>query len=95
MKNDFIKEIKIDQSGRLCIFPEKERFTQIFTLAKEVNWDNNQYFLYSPSPREWSYFEWYKHIASVTRECNVTLVLTSDIIWTNIPSALKDEILEN
>ena len=65
----------------------------IFTLAKEVNWDNNQYFLYSPIPREWSYFEWYRHIISIATECNVTLVLSSVTTWTNIPTSLKDEIL--
>jgi len=95
MKTDFIKEIKIDQSGQLCIFPEKERFTMIFTLAKEVNWDNVQYYLYSPIPREWSYLEWYKHIVSVAKECNVTLVLNNNTILTNIPASLSNEILAN
>ena len=95
MKTDVIKEIKIDDKARLCIFPTKEKFSQIFTLAKEVNWDNNQLFLYAPKPREWSYFEWYRHIISVATECNVTLVLTNDTIWTNITTSLKDEILAN
>ena len=49
MKTDFIKEIKIDESGRLCIFPEKEKFTLIYRSAAEVHWDNDHLFLYSPS----------------------------------------------
>ena len=95
MKADVIKEIKIDDKDRLCIFPTKERFSQIFTLAKEVNWDDSQLFLYSPRPREWSYFDWYRHIINVASECDVTLLLTSDTIWTNIPTLLKNEILAN
>lgn len=95
MKADDIKEISIDDSGRLCIFPKKERFTMNFTLAKEVNWDNNQLFLYSPKPREWSYLEWFRHMMNVATACNVTLVLTNNTIWTNIPTSLKDELLAN
>jgi hypothetical protein len=93
MKTDVINEIKIDDKGRLCIFPKNEKFSQIFTLAKEVNWDSSQSFLYSPNPKEWSYFKWYKHIINIAIECNVTLLLTQDTIWTNIPKLLKDEIL--
>jgi len=93
MKADKIKEIKVDDLGRLCIFPEKERFTQIFTLAREVNWDNNHLFLYSPKPREWSYFQWYSHIINVIKECGVNLVLTEETTWTDIPAALKDQII--
>jgi hypothetical protein len=37
MKTDFIKEIKIDESGRLCIFPEKEKFALIYRSAAEVH----------------------------------------------------------
>jgi len=94
METDNIKEIRIDNSGRLCIFPENQKFTMIFTLAKEVHWDNDQYFLYSPKLKEWSYFEWYKHIIGVVKECNVTLVMTKETIWTNIPQSLKKDILE-
>ena len=65
----------------------------VFTLAKEVNWDNNQHFLYSPEPREWSYIDWYKHIINVAKECNVTLILTKETTWTNIPQSLKHDIV--
>ena len=93
MKIDFSKEIKIDQTGRLCIFPEKDRFAMIYRLAKEVHWDNNGLFLFSPLPREWSYLDWYKHMLNVVNECNCNLLLTPNTAWTNISVELKEEIL--
>ncbi len=94
MKTDIIKEIKIDGSGRLCIFPEKEKFTQIYRLAVEVHWDNEKLFLYSPKPREWSYLDWYNHITSLVRiDYGIDLLLTANTTWINIPSTLKEEII--
>ena len=61
----------------------------IYREAAEVHWDNNKLFLYSPKPREWSYFDWYKHILKVA---NCNLLLTKNTVWTNIPLALKDQI---
>ena len=95
MKTDNIKEIKIDISGRLCIYPEQEEFTHIWRSATEVHWDIKNSFLYSPKPREWSYFDWYKHIISVAKECGWELFLTEDTIWINIPHSLKQQILLN
>jgi hypothetical protein len=94
MKTDNIKEIKIDDSGRLCIFPEMEKFTLIYRTATEVHWDNQRMFLFSPKPREWSYFDWFKHIIDVARsECYCDLSITKATIWTNIPSSLRQQIL--
>ncbi|WP_426667222.1 hypothetical protein ACPPVU_14450 [Mucilaginibacter sp. McL0603] len=94
MKNDGIKEVAIDDSGRLCIFPETEKFTYIYRTATEVHWDNKDMFLYSPKPREWSYLDWYKHIINVVKnECYCNLSLTKNTLFTNIPEILKKEIL--
>lgn len=93
MKTDQIKEIEIDDSGRLCIFPEKEKFTMIYRTATEVHWDNEKLFLYSPKPRDWSYFDWYKHIINVVNDCGCTLLLTKETVWTNISSSLKEQIV--
>ncbi|BAU54734.1 hypothetical protein [Mucilaginibacter gotjawali] len=92
MKTDHIKEIKIDESGRLCIFPEKERFSMIWRSATEVHWDDKGLFLFSPKPREWSYFDWYKHIIKVVQEANCHLVITDKTVWIDIPPTLKEEI---
>jgi hypothetical protein len=93
MNEDEILEIGIDYKERLYIRPNKERFTLIYRTATEVHWDNNGLFLYSPKPREWTYFDWYKHITGVTEiECNCKLILTDQTIWTNIPVELKEQI---
>jgi hypothetical protein len=95
MKADNITEIKIDDLDRLCIFPEKEEFTLIWRSATEVHWDIENSFLYSPKPMEWSYFDWYRHIVSVAKECGCELLLTEDTIWINIPNSLKQQIMLN
>lgn len=93
MKTDNIKQIEIDESGRLRIYPENERFTLIYRSAAEVHWDNKEDFLFSPMPREWSYLDWYKHIISVVKdEYGCELLPTDNTTWINIPPQLKEEI---
>jgi hypothetical protein len=93
MTTDKILEIGIDDKERLFIKPEKERFTLIYRTATEVHWDNSGLFLYSPKPRDWTYFDWYKHITGVTEtECNCKLILADSTKWTNIPYELKEQI---
>ncbi len=93
---DEIKEVGIDNKERLFIKPKRERFTLVYRTATEVHWDENELFLYSPKPRDWSYFDWYKQIIDVIdKECNCMLILTSRTIWTNIPDELKKQITIN
>lgn len=93
MTTDRILEIGIDDKERLYIKPEKERFTLIYRTATEVHWDDSGLFLYSPKPRDWTYFDWFRHITDVTEtECNCKLIITDQTIWTNIPDELKNQI---
>jgi len=95
-RQDEIIEIGIDEKDRLFIKPKIERFTLIYRTTTEVHWDDKGLFLYSPKPREWSYFDWYMQITSVTeKECNCKLLLTPRTTWTNIPNDLKKQIIEN
>ena len=95
-RQDEIIEVGIDKDERLFIRPKKERFTLIYRTATEVYWDKNELFLYSPKPREWSYYDWFRHIIDVAdKECNSKLVLTHRTIWTNIAQNLKKQIIEN
>lgn len=89
---DNIIEIRIDEGGRLIIKPEKERFDHIYREAAEVHYDSTHLFLYSPRPREWTYFDWYKHIISVVEGGNCKLLLTDNTAWINIPDELKKQI---
>ena len=95
MKIDNIKEIKIDEAGRLCIYPEREKLVLVYRTATEVHWDNQKLFVYSPKPREWSYLDWYQHIINVARECGCELIITKDTVWADIPLSLKQEITSN
>ena len=71
MRTDNIIEVGIDRLERLYIKPKEERFTLIYRTATEVHWDNKDYFLYSPKPKDWSYLDWYKHIIKVIEtECD-------------------------
>ena len=95
MTIDKILEIGIDDKERLFVKPDKERFTLIYRTATEVHWDNNGLFLYSPKPREWTYFEWFRQITGVTEtECSCKLLLTDETVWTNISEELKRQIIE-
>ena len=47
-----------------------------YRTAIEVHWDAEGQFLYSPKPREWTCFDWYKQIIEVAKyECNCELIL--------------------
>ncbi len=95
MKIDKILEIGIDDKERLFIKPAREHFTLIYRRATEVHWDNNGFFLYSPKPREWTYFDWFRHITGVTEtKCNCKLILTDVTEWTNVSDELKQKIIE-
>ncbi|MES2427854.1 MAG: hypothetical protein V4560_12825 [Bacteroidota bacterium] len=94
MKTDIIKEIKIDDLGRLCVYPAIENFYGIWQTATEVHWDIKGHFLYSPKPREWSYFDWYERIITVIKKdgfCD--LKLSKQTIWTDIPEIIKEQII--
>lgn len=96
MRKDYILEIGIDQKERLFIKPERERFILIYRTGTEVHWDNKDFFLYSPKPREWTYFDWFKHITNViATECSCQLVCTEKTLWTNISAELKFQITEH
>ena len=94
MKKDRIKEIGINKAEQLYILPENARFPMIYRTATEVHWNEEMKFLYSPKPREWSYFQWYNHILTVVRnECFYNLIITEETRWENVPRNLKNQIL--
>ena len=92
MEIDNIIEIGIDNSERLYIKPENEKFTQIYRTATEVHWDNDGCYLYSPKPKDWTYLQWYNHIINVVEDCNCKLIITEKTFWKNIPEELKADI---
>lgn len=91
---DEIIEIGIDNNERLFIRPKSERFTLVYRTATEVHWDEKEQFLYSPKPRECTYYDWFKHILTVAdKEYNCKLFLTHRTDWTNIEDEIKNQII--
>jgi len=91
---DTIKEIGIDESGRLCVAPSSETFAFIYREALEVGWEPNGCFLYSPKPREWTYTQWFQQIVSAARVQGCVLKIGLTTNWRNVPTELRDEISE-
>lgn len=93
METDQISRIEIDQEGRLHIFPANLRFPLVYRTATEVHWNPERKSLYSPKPRDWTYFEWFKHIIDVIeKEVAYKLQLTDKTEWINISEELRTEI---
>lgn len=93
METDTIIEIGIDNSERLYIRPHNKRFNYIWRSATEVHWDQEKKFLYSPKPREWSYYDWYCHIITVVKsEFGCELIINDETNWFDIPDELKNKI---
>ena len=57
-----------------------------------MHWDNENHFLYSPKPKNWTYVDWYKYIIIVAEDCNCKLIITEKTKWKNISEKLKTEI---
>lgn len=95
MMNDNISEIGIDNLERLYIVPEKKEFSMIWRSAAEVHWDTDKKFLFSPKPREWSYYQWYCHVIDIVRvEYGCQLLLTINTKWINVPDQLRNILNE-
>jgi hypothetical protein len=74
MKIENISKISIDQDGRLIIMPEKETFEYIYRSASGTNWNNENKYLFSQIPHEWSIIKWFSHmIQIVILEYHITL----------------------
>lgn len=91
---DPIVEIGIDSEERLYVRPETRSYPMIYREAVEVHWHADERFLYSPKPREWSYFDWYKHILSTVDPACSDLEITEKTKWNKIPLTLRDQIEE-
>jgi hypothetical protein len=90
---DNIFEVGIDKCDRLYIIPLHQQFTMIWRSASEVHWDADTKSLYSPKPREWSYYKWYCHIGTI-EEHGCQLRLTNETKWVNVPDELRYQIVD-
>lgn len=86
---DEVREIGIDDEGRLYVVPRSSTFPLIHREAMEVHWDESRSALYGPRPREWSYVDWFRQILAAARAQNCKLKLTPETTWVNIPDDLR------
>ena len=94
MASDRIVKIEIDDRGRLCVTPDSFAFEHIYRAAMEVHWDNDDRFLYSPKPREWSYEQWFGQIVDAAKdEYGCDLRITPETLWENVSSEIKEKLL--
>lgn len=89
MQTNTIEAIGIDESGSLWVKPKVARFPLIYREAMEVQWDPDRLCLYGPTPREWSYSDWFYQILAAAREQGTTLVLDPATVWSGIDSDLR------
>ena len=94
MKSDSISEVSIDATGRLCVTPSLMKFPLVYRAALEVYWDEQGGFLHSPTPRHWSYLQWFQQIIDAARdEYGCSLFLTPRTRWSGVDSSVQDAIL--
>lgn len=96
MHIDGIKEVGIDDKGRLYVAPKNDTFPMIYREAMEVHWDDQGRYLYAPPPPRSELAApifWYCQIIKAAKEQSCHLQLEPDTSWLNIPEALKDEIV--
>ena len=94
MTEDIISEISIDNEARLRVYPSTSTYDYIYRAACEVNWDKEGKFLYSPKPREWTYFNWFTQIvAAVKSEYGNLLIITNNTVWSKISEETESEII--
>ena len=94
MLTDRIEALGIDDNGSLWLKPCHARFPHIYRAAAGIAWDEEQQRLYSPAPREWSYFDWFKRIhQAVIQEYDTDLFVDEESSWSNIDDGLRLAIL--
>ena len=84
MKNDKIIKIGIDDEGKLFVIPKNEKFLYIYREGMEIYWNDENHYLYSPIPKEWSYLDWFKQIIKAVEQQGCILKIVNDTIWINI-----------
>jgi len=88
-----IVHIEIDNQGRLCVKPASGDFEMVYRQAMEVYWDRNQKFLFSPTPKEMTYPQWFTQIVlAIFYEYGVKLRVTQQTQWANVSPSVRAEI---
>ncbi|WP_156035437.1 hypothetical protein [Microbulbifer sp. HZ11] len=96
METEEISKVEIVESGEMYVILKnggKPMYQYIYREAEEVCWVEGMKGFKSPQPRKWSYSDWYEYIVSVAASgLGISLYLTNNTIWQNVPENSKSEI---
>jgi len=95
MIHENISSVEILESDELIVVLEsggEPSYQNIYREAAEVYWVNDLKAFKSPPPKKWSHSVWFHHIVKVAGNCSISLILTKNTSWVNIPDLTKGEI---
>ncbi|WP_156891688.1 hypothetical protein [Nevskia ramosa] len=92
MSEDVIREVGIDNEGRLYVRPSQQRFPYIYREAMEVSWHESSGTLSAPVPREWSHARWFQQIHTAAKQQGCFLTLSPGTEWHSVPESTHQEI---
>ncbi|MFN3536598.1 MAG: hypothetical protein ACK4Y4_04045 [Brevundimonas sp.] len=88
-----IEQVEIDRQGRLCITPASGDFEMVYREAMEVYWNREGRFLFSPTPREMTYPEWFRQIGlAVEYQYGIRLRATGRTRWVGVSEPLRADV---
>lgn len=96
-----IESVEVASSGELLLRAAPDprgRYEYIYRTATGVWWDSARSAFVAPTPREWSYADWFGQIlADAKSELGVALALTSATEWVNVAPQVrrKMEVVAN
>ncbi len=96
MKREVIKEIGIDDDGRLYVLPSSSRFPFIYREAMEIHWDENKGVLFAPPPPRFLLAEpiwWLMRILDAAKQQECQLIIDSSTRWQNISPELRENAI--
>lgn len=96
MEIEEISRVEILENGEMYVVLAsggKAMYQHIYREAAEVYWDNEIKCFKATAPRKWSHLEWFLHIIAVAKSgLGITLEVSKNTSWVNVPSSLKEEI---
>ena len=96
MREVEIREIWIDNQGRLCVRLADESLDLMHIYrasASGAAWDEQARVVCSPVPREWSHADWFVRIVEDARsEYGVDLVLIDSTVWRGMSAESRTSI---
>ena len=87
-----ITRVDIDEQDRLRVYLADVSLPMIYREAMQAHWDDEG-FLYSPMPQQWSYFRWFWQIHHAALEQGVSIFVTPETVFGFEDASLKDDII--